>query len=231
MKNFIVLILIIFAFFSCSHDSMLIKVKSTEQLEGGYGTEEGASQWLVLNSDSTFRYEYHLSSFPMSTTHGKWKIIGDGMIEFTSYDNNCYPISVSEKYYKELDSIEFKIKEFKIPSRFELIGYRLILDSIEVVEQKDPIIEIPLSKNEFSSFAINVIFEQDSLPQVDFIRYDIPTETYTRKSDSSNYFEITIPYEGTMYYGERIKSDTIIVKSDGLYWKRKGEYLFKKWID
>ena len=216
MKKLIVMLIISLASVSCCQNT---------RLSGTYNTDD-FFQTLVLMDDSTFIYNYRLSSFPMSVTKGKWEKIDNNMIILNSVADYL-PINVYEKY-SELDSIVFKIKEPDSLS-IKMVEYKLLLDNILVLKQQNPIIKIPKSKGKFKSIAVNVIFIIDSLPVVNNIRYDVTTEAYQRIKKSSNYFEIQIPFDDYMHYGENMENDKILIEGKNrLYWKRKGELYFKK---
>jgi len=212
----LVIIFLFFLLVSCSNKIMIT------------GTYSRINETLELKSDSTFIYMYRIER-PLSASKGIWRQVNENEIMLTStYHLDNLPVEVIESRMQN-ENVQFKIepKESFDPSLMHNLEFGVVIDGLEIVRKNDVLIEVPASRS-CRTIRINIYYIFNDLPVIHATRESLSTASYEVKSTAANFFRISFPLEPEMFYSETIEDDTIEVKSNKLYWPRKGRPYFKR---
>jgi len=180
---------------------------------------------LQLISDSTFFYQVD-GGFHLRYAEGIWRKIDKNTILLQSkyLDLNNLPISVVENKYDNQDSLMIIELKCDIPDDEKYYLYSLILDD-SIIYSNNKIFKLPF-KSSFSKINFRIYFTCKNCTKTP-LQDSIATRSYYIQN-KSNHYEVTLEDVGPKYFFyEIIKSDTIILKKNKLFWPKKNLILYK----
>lgn len=184
--------------------------------------------FLELKEDSTFVYTRRGMTLE-AQAFGRWKLISPKQIVLNSeIDIGNLPMEVIEKK----KNLPEKTIEVLVDYKFDKdllhnIDYEFIINRIDTIRQQNPKINIP-ENDLLNTIRINAYYVYRDLPEIHTTRESVSTQEYIVNEPENDYFLVTFPFWESMFLYETVKSDTLDIKRNYLYWRSKGKQKFRR---
>lgn len=188
-----------------------------------FGTYQMAVQHLsyesfVINSDSTFVYEYREGEWNSNNSEGKWLRKDNNLILNSTYKSNSLPIDVKNFRDSTIANYQFTFNDFYSPKENPGLWQNLIINDTFKIKVIDSIINVKYT-GKIKRVKIEIVGTQ--LLTDTSGMYKLLTTNYITQDEKANIFIIDYYFNGNMLRYKDFNNEQLKIKCKTIYWPAK----------